>query len=101
MLFARTFVGRQCKNLITGTSGRSVTEALPIGVCDPGMTAIWEGYLDRVAKGEIPGDRFMDEVIKVVRRRVAAGADATVTIKGASIEPVDGDRKSTRLNSSH
>src|SRR3546814_15575982 len=32
----------------------------------------------------------MDEVIKVVRRRVAAGADATVTIKGASIEPVEG-----------
>src|SRR3546814_16832274 len=89
-LIARKFVGRKGKNLISGTIGRSVTEALPIEVCDPGMTAIWEGYLDRVAKGEIPGDRFMDEVIQVVRRRVAAGAESTVTVKGARIEPGDG-----------
>lgn len=91
-LIKRKFLQRQGKNKLVSTlTGQSVIEALPNEITDPALTAVWEGFLDKVADGELPYEKFMEGQIKNVENRVADGKIADVNIKGGKkITPVEG-----------
>ncbi len=91
-LIKRRFLIRKGKNKLLSTdTGQSVILALPADVTDPGLTAIWESYLEKVSKGELDLEKFMEVQIKNVTERVKSGKEATVKIKGAkTIVPLKG-----------
>jgi DNA topoisomerase-3 len=91
-LIRRNFFKRKGKNQLVSTdTGQSVILALPNDVTDPGMTAIWEGYLEKVSKGELELTKFMEVQIKNVSQRVSDGKSVSIQIKGAkTIQPIDG-----------
>lgn len=90
-LISRSLIKREGKGknkyLISTEVGRSVIEALPSEVTSPGLTAVWEGYLSKIVKGEIAADDFMTEQSKILRKRVAAGIESVVTIRGGKQKP--------------
>jgi DNA topoisomerase-3 len=89
-LLRRTFMKRQGKFLVSTPVGRSVVDALPGEVTDPGLTAIWEGYLEEVNKGNLTPDKFMAAQITQIKKRIETGATGAVHIKGQSVDPVEG-----------
>ena len=91
-LIKRRFLKRKGKNQLLSTdTGQSVIQALPADVTDPGLTAIWESYLDRISKGTLAAEKFMEVQIKNVTERVEQGKNAVVNIKGAkTVQPLEG-----------
>ena len=91
-LIKRKFFERKGKKqLISTETGRSVIDALPNDITDPGLTAIWEGYLNKVSSGEIDPDKFMGGQVKTLKERVERGKTANVKIKGKdTIRPIEG-----------
>lgn len=90
-LIRRKYLQRKGKHLISTSVGQSVIDALPADVTDPGLTAIWEGYLDRVYRGELDPDRFMSGQIDTLKKRIEAARGSAVKIEGASkVRPLEG-----------
>lgn len=91
-LIERKFIDRKGKKqLISSVTGRSVIDALPNDITDPGLTAVWEGYLNKVSSGEVDPDKFMSGQIKTLNDRIERGKSAKVTIKGQNtIKPIEG-----------
>lgn len=80
----RKYLVRQGKkNIVSTKLGRSIIQSLPAEITDPGLTALWEGYLDRVASGELPPEQFMDAQVKQLRKRVDAAKGGRFEVKGA------------------
>ena len=79
------------KKITTTEAGRSVMEALPPEMTSPGLTALWEGQLEKIAKGEFPEAQFMKVLHETLIKRVAQSKDLTIVIKGKSVEPMKGD----------
>ena len=94
-LIKRGFLMRKGKNKLLSTlTGQSVVGVLPDEITDPGLTAIWEGALDRVAKGDLDHEAFMEAQVKSLNKRIENGKTANVTIKGAkTIKPLEGHGK--------
>jgi DNA topoisomerase-3 len=61
-LLRRGFLKRNAKALISTLLGREVIEVIPGVMSDPGITALWEDYLEQVAKGEAAGDAFCKQI---------------------------------------
>lgn len=91
-LIKRSFMQRKGKNKIVSTvTGQSVISALPPEITDPALTAIWEGYLAKVEKGDLDHEKFMEVQAKDITTRVENGKSADVKITGAKkITPLDG-----------
>ncbi|EPX83510.1 DNA topoisomerase III [Salipiger mucosus DSM 16094] len=91
-LISRKFLQRKGKNKLVSTlTGQSVVQALPQEVTDPALTAIWEGYLDKVSRGDLDYEKFMEGQTKNVEKRVQEGKEAEVKIKGVkTIQPLEG-----------
>ena len=90
-LLKRKFLERKGKTKLMSTQqGRSVIDALPEDVTSPGMTAIWEAQLSKIARGEADPQNFTDILVKTLSRTIMRGKESSVTIKGASIEPLEG-----------
>jgi DNA topoisomerase-3 len=66
----RGFVAAVKDNLISTPFGRSVVAALPQTVKDPGLTAVWEYALKRVALGDYDANEFMRRIDVFVERRI-------------------------------
>jgi DNA topoisomerase-3 len=66
----RGFVAAVKDNLISTPFGRSVVAALPQTVKDPGLTAVWEDALKRVALGDYDANEFMRRIDVFVERRI-------------------------------
>jgi DNA topoisomerase-3 len=79
------------KSIISTDAGRSVIDALPREMTSPGLTAVWEGQLEKIEKGEFPEEQFMQVLHETLRKRVAASKDLKITIKGQSVAPMKGD----------
>lgn len=62
----RGYLGAKGKQLISTTLGRQVVKFMPSMLTDPGTTAIWEDYLERVGKGEVSVDAFIEKQAKAV-----------------------------------
>lgn len=90
-LLKRKFLERKGKTNLTSTKqGRSVIDALDADVTSPGLTAIWEAQLQKISRGEASEVQFTDVLLKSLRSMIDKGKNKTVTIKGASIEPLEG-----------
>lgn len=93
-LFNRNYlvtVGRGKKEYIQSTeAGRTLINALPVMMRDPGMTAVWEGLLDAVKDGEIPLDTFLDKQVSFMSKMVA---DAKTMKLHIAYTPRDGGGK--------
>ncbi len=60
LLKKRHFLTTHKKQLISSATGRALIAALPNAVKDPGMTAIMESSLSKIATGDLSLDAFMD-----------------------------------------
>jgi DNA topoisomerase-3 len=60
LLKKRNFLTVNQKQIISTDTGRALISAVPTEVKDPGMTAIMEGSLSKIASGELTLDAFMD-----------------------------------------
>lgn len=90
-LIKRNFLSRKGKNKIVSTQeGKSVIDALPDEVTSPGLTAIWEAQLSKIAKGEASQQQFMEVLLKTLSRMIGRGKESSVSIKGVSVEPLEG-----------
>lgn len=90
-LLKRKFLERKGKTKLVSTKeGRSVIDALDNEVTSPGLTAIWEAQLKKIEKGEASEAQFTEILLKSLRSMIEKGKGKTVTIKGASIEPLPG-----------
>lgn len=90
-LLKRKFLERKGKTKLVSTKeGRSVIDALDNEVTSPGLTAIWEAQLQKISRGEASETQFTEILLKSLRSMIEKGKGKTVTIKGASIEPLQG-----------
>jgi DNA topoisomerase-3 len=60
LLKKRHFLTINKKQLISSETGRALISAVPNAVKDPGMTAIMESSLSKIAAGDLSLDAFMD-----------------------------------------
>lgn len=94
-LLKRKFLERKGKTKLVSTKeGRSVVDALDNEVTSPGLTAIWEAQLQKISRGEASETQFTEILLKSLRSMIEKGKGKTVTIKGASIEPLPGHGES-------
>jgi DNA topoisomerase-3 len=95
LIKARKFMQRtgsgKVKKITTTEAGRSVIEALPKEMKSAGLTALWEGQLEKITKGEYPEEQFMKVLHETLVKRVEQSRNLTITIKGKSVEPMKGD----------
>lgn len=67
----RNYVYTDKKNLISTQFGRKLIEICSPRIKDPGLTALWETALEKVAKGEDSAESFMNRVNVFVKQCVA------------------------------
>ncbi len=94
-LLRRKFLERKGKNGLASTEfGRSVIDALPEELKDPGMTALWEDMFSRVEAGEVSVTTFLEQQAGTISRMVKDFRGRTLVIKGVKgVRPMDGDGK--------
>lgn len=85
------FVKRVKKQMIPTDDGIRLITILPDVVKSPQLTADWENELVRVAKGEVPVEKFLDGIEKMVRDLIATYNSVSEENKGmflANREPL-------------
>ena len=85
----RQFLTAKGKYIVSTPLGQSVIDVLDPKLKDPTLTALWETQLDRVKKGELPMDRFIEVLVGDIRGLVERLADTTIKVAG-SVEPLPG-----------
>ena len=80
----RGYAEVKAKNIISTPFGRSFIAAVPSMLKDPGMTALWEDALDRIAKNDYPPEEFMEKINVFVSKRIEdmRKASGSVVIQG-------------------
>jgi DNA topoisomerase-3 len=66
----RGYVEIKAKKVLSTPFGRDLIECLPPQLYDPGITALWEDALEKIAKGEHSPDEFMRRIDVYVERRI-------------------------------
>jgi DNA topoisomerase-3 len=70
-LLRRGYLERQQKNLIPTALGASLIDLLPVrSLASPELTGEWEARLVRMARGEEPRQRFMNDIARYIREIV-------------------------------
>lgn len=80
-LVARGFVAVVNTELVPTPFGMSVIEALPSSVKDPGLTAVWEEALKKIATGGYDPDEFMRRIDVFVEKRLAEMRQSSGAVK--------------------
>lgn len=90
-LIRRKYLQRKGRHLVSTEAGQSIIAVLPEEVTDPGLTAVWESYLEKINTGEMTSERFMAGQIEALQKRIAQHRDRQVSIKGAPVvRPLEG-----------
>jgi DNA topoisomerase-3 len=74
-LFARGFITKQGRSVISTEIGRALVRALPDVATKPDMTALWETAVRRIADGQASLDSFLSAVLKQIEEFVRAGRE--------------------------
>jgi DNA topoisomerase-3 len=83
-LLKRGFLARQGRTTLISTElGRSVVDAVPAHLSDPGMTALWEGQLRRIEEGALSDADFLRLLQESIMKRVEACRNEKITLAGA------------------
>ncbi len=77
--------------LISTEAGRSLVDVLPPQLTSPGLTALWEGQLSKIADGQFPTEQFYDALLKTVAKYCERAKETPLRIAGATIDPLPGD----------
>ena len=87
--------GKASKNdavvLISTKKGRSVVDVLPSTLTSPGLTALWEGQLGKIADGTFPPEQFYETLLKTVTKYCERAKETPLKIKGLTVDPLPGD----------
>lgn len=71
-LFKRTYIERQKKSLVPTENGLAVYRVVKdLGIADVQMTGKWENALAKIESGEVPVEKFEDEIVKYTRKVTA------------------------------
>jgi DNA topoisomerase-3 len=84
---------RRGKNGLESTEfGRSVIDVLPEDLKDPGLTALWESALEKVKRGELDANQFMEKTAASIAERIRmAKQGGGIVVKGvATVRPIEG-----------
>ena len=84
------FVARFRKHLIPTDIGKSLIKILPENVKSPQLTADWENRLVQVSKGEMPKNKFMEDIVRMVDDLVKDNAATESAPDGNPFENVMG-----------
>lgn len=80
LLKKRNFITLNKKHIISSDTGRTLIATVPNAVKDPGMTAIMEGSLSKIASGELKLNAFMDWQIVWLRQLIKSIKTQTISI---------------------
>ena len=69
-LFARGWIERKGKAVVSTPSGRAVVQGLPQELTDPVITARWEDFLSAIAEGKLDAQKFESAIVDFVRAQV-------------------------------
>jgi DNA topoisomerase-3 len=72
-LFARAFLERKGRQVVSTAVGRALVHALPSVATKPDMTALWEAAMRRIADGQLSLDSFLATVLRQIDELVGAG----------------------------
>lgn len=95
-LLKRKYIQRQGRNLEPTPAGQALVNALPVDVLKSAqLTGAWEQRLTRMAEGNYPRSRFMEEVRSFTQRatRDILGAPVPEALRGQGDDPDGGDRE--------
>lgn len=71
-LFAREVIKKDKKNIISTEKGRTLIDTVPAIIKDPGMTAIMESSLNKVANNELSLDEYIKSQIEFTNKLINA-----------------------------
>lgn len=77
--------------LVSTEKGRSLVDVLPPVLTSPGMTALWEGQLSKIADGSYAPELFYEALLRTVTKYCERAKETPLRIAGATIEPLPGD----------
>jgi DNA topoisomerase-3 len=86
---SRGFLVPKGKFIVSTPVGQSLIDVIHAKLTDPAMTALWEDQLDKVTKGDLSVETFLDVLVKDLTATVKALAGTTLKIAGAQ-EPLPG-----------
>lgn len=96
------YIEARKKELVSTTFGRNVIDALPVQICDPGTTAVWEDALGRIAKGDYAMAEFMRRIDLFVEnrltemrssgKRIPKPEGSAASSRGAGSKPASGGK---------
>lgn len=69
-LFARGWIERKGKQVVSTPSGRAVVQGVHRDLTDPVITARWEDYLSAIAAGKLDAEKFEAAIADFVRAQV-------------------------------
>ncbi len=81
LLKKRNFLTVNKKQIISTDTGRALISAVPSAVKDPGMTAIMESSLSKIATGELTLDAFMDWQVDWLGKLIESIKSQTISIE--------------------
>ncbi|MDA8093669.1 MAG: DNA topoisomerase 3 [Betaproteobacteria bacterium] len=84
-LFARKFIEKKGKSVISTSVGRAVVKALPAELTDPVTTARWEDHLANIAAGKLDRARFEGAIAQFVREQLALVKQSAGTTAGKGV----------------
>ncbi|SFV89699.1 DNA topoisomerase III [hydrothermal vent metagenome] len=81
LLKKRNFLLVKKKQIISTDTGRALISAVPSAVKDPGMTAIMESSLSKIASGELTLEAFMDWQVDWLGKLIESIKSQTISIE--------------------
>lgn len=78
ILKKREYIKMEKTSMISTPIGRALIKALPKNIQDPGLTALWEGYLEGIKEGRVNMDAFLQQQIKAVSAIVESMRGVTI-----------------------
>ena len=79
LLFKRSFLQREGKQIHSTSTGRALIEALPESATVPDMTAKWEAMLNDISKNITPYQHFMDELYKALEQLILGARQGSIS----------------------
>jgi len=81
-LVDRKYLLKQKKSLIASETAHQLMASLPGIITSPGMTAVWEQELDKIAERKTTLASFMQKQTQFIEKLVADAGKMTISVTG-------------------
>lgn len=82
-LETRKYVDRKKKDIISTPVGRHLVTQVPANIKDPGMTALWDGYLENIQVGTVKQEEFVNAQADIIKQLVKKFETLTIKMPGS------------------